>query len=212
MRFGNVEILNCDCMDYMRDLKDNFFDLAIVDPPYGIGRSKTSKGPGWAEHVDKGWDKEIPPKKYFDEIYRVSKNQIIWGGNYFVEHLKPSMGWLVWDKGQESWSTSDCELAYTSFQKALRRKVIFRYELHQKSTIIHPTQKPVKLYNWCMSYAANVIGNNNFTVLDTHLGSGSSAIAAHYFGCDFVGCEIDEEYYLASIERFEKETAQMSLL
>lgn len=196
-----------DCMDYMRDLKDNAFDLAIVDPPYGINRSKHVSGNGWKGYGNKEWDKERPNQEYFCELKRVSKNQIIWGGNYFVEHLKPSMGWLVWDKGQENFSTSDCELAYTSFLRALRRKVIHRYHNFQKSELIHTTQKPVKLYEWCL----NLYATSDQRILDTHLGSGSSAIAAHYFGCDFVGCEIDEDYYDAACRRFENETAQLAM-
>ena len=197
-------------MEYMANCKDNEFDLAIVDPPYGIGRDGSvrtiSKHGGRKAHEFKGWDNAIPSKEYFDELFRVSKNQIIWGANYFTEHLPSSMGWIFWDKGQRI-CNSDGELAFSSFNRALRVVEYNRVELLIEGTI-HPTQKPIKLYKWILDKYAE----KGQRILDTHLGSGSSAIAAHYFGCDFVGCEIDEDYYLQTLKRYDLNTRQLKLL
>jgi len=228
----SVELLNCDCMEYMATQPDNAFDLAIVDPPYGIGESgnknnsrdslpskkrvcvknPTGKGIASTKFIDKDWDKAPPKKEYFIELCRISKNQIIWGGNHLAGLInKNSPCWLVWDK-ENSGDFADCELAYTSFKTAVR-KFSFRWngmlqgDMKNKELRIHPTQKPVKLYQWLLDNYAQP----GQRILDTHLGSGSSAIAAHYFGCDFVGMEIDEDYYKAAKERFEKETAQLAM-
>jgi len=201
-----IELLNMDCMDYMRDCEDNAFDLAIVDPPYGIGRDGGETGKNWKLYEKKGWDTESPNKEYFSHLFRVSCNQVIWGANYFVEHLPKSMGWLFWDKGQDL-TMSDGELAFTSFEKALRRRVINRCKIYQNSDLIHPTQKPVELYEWVLTETAK----EGDRILDTHLGSGSSAIAAHYGQFDFVGIEIDEDYFNAAKARFEAETAQLDI-
>jgi len=205
-----VELLNIDCMEYMANCKDNEFDLAIVDPPYGIGRDgkpkSTSSHGGHKGYEFKGWDNETPSQEYFDELFRVSKNQIIWGGNYFSSFLPPSSGWVMWDKAQRL-DQADGELAYTSFAKPLRIWTKNRVVLQQEGTI-HPTQKPIKLYKWLLDKYAE----KGQRILDTHLGSGSSAIAAHYFGCDFVGCEIDEDYYLQTLKRYDLNTKQLQLL
>jgi site-specific DNA-methyltransferase (adenine-specific) len=201
-----IELFNMDCMEYMKGCDDNAFDLAIVDPPYGIGRDGGETGKNWKYYEPKEWDASPPNKEYFDELRRVSKNQIIWGANYFTQHLPASMGWCFWDKGQDL-TMSDGELAYTSFQRALRRKVMNRCEIYKKSELIHPTQKPVKLYDWLLKNYAEP----GQRILDTHLGSGSSAIAAHYFGVDFIGLEIDEDYYNAAKQRFDQETRQKSM-
>ena len=210
-----IELLNIDCMEYMATLPDKAFDLAIVDPPYGIGidgqKETTNKERNPKQnrklHAQKDWDKEIPPAEYFDELERVSKNQIVWGANYFVLHLKRSKkGWIFWFKGQEGLTMSDGELAYSSFDRPTRQVTINRVELLIDGTI-HPTQKPVKLYEWLFTNYAKP----GQRVLDTHLGSGSSAIAAHYFGVDFVGCEIDQDYYQAARQRFDKETRQCAM-
>ena len=209
-----IELLNVDCMEYMAEQPDNAFDLAIVDPPYGIGidgqkKQQSNKNPkhNRRHHEKKGWDNKIPDASYFRELERVSKEQIIWGGNYFVEHLvRGTKGLIYWDKGQDGLTMSDGELAYSSFNRPLRRYTINRSQLLRDGTI-HPTQKPVKLYKWLLANYAS----NDMWILDTHLGSGSSAIAAHYFGCDFVGCEIDPDYYRAAKERFGRETAQLAL-
>jgi len=199
-------------MELMSQYEDNHFDLAVVDPPYGIGvdgqkesiKGKKSDRKG---HKKKGWDSNIPNSNYFKELFRVSENQIIWGANYFVEHLfKGSKGWIVWDKGQHGLTMSDCELAFSSFNKPTRVKVINRVALLQDGTI-HPTQKPIKLYDWIFQNYAN----EGDKILDTHLGSGSIAIASHYAGLHLTACEIDEEYFKESIERIKRDTAQETL-
>lgn len=204
-----IELLNIDCMTYMAGLPDKAFDLAIVDPPYGIGRDgsvrTTSRHGGRKAHAFKGWDSKIPEDEYFDELFRVSENQIIWGANYFTKHLPSSMGWIFWDKGQRI-CNSDGELAYSSFPRALRCVVKNRVELLLEGTI-HPTQKPIYLYRWLFKNYAKP-GDR---ILDTHLGSGSSAIAAHKAGFSFVGCEIDLDYYNAACKRFKEQTAQQQL-
>ena len=208
-----IELLNCDCMEYMATVPDKYFDLAIVDPPYGIdcehmgGRGGKST---WKGHERKEWDKKTPPLEYFIELFRVSKNQIIWGANYFPQMLPPSMGWIFWDKMKHSFSTSDGELAYSSFKNKLR--VFQRYVNLDKGFLnkhgdIHPTQKPVALYNWLLTNYAK----KGQRILDTHLGSGSSAIAAHYFGVDFVGCELDKDYFEAAKARFDMATKQLAM-
>ena len=199
-------------MKLMARYPDNHFDLAIVDPPYGInvnmnmGKKKGEK----ARYEKKGWDNEIPNKIYFDELVRVSKNQIIWGGNYFTEHLKPSMGWIVWDKQvPEGVSFSDFELSWSSFNVAAK-KVRIPYcgfiGLGGKKRI-HPTQKPVKLYEWLlMNYA-----KDGDKILDTHLGSGSIAIACHNLGFDLTACELDKDYFDASLKRLQQHQAQIRM-
>lgn len=218
---SKVELLQGDCMDYMRSLPDKAFDLAIVDPPYGIDAANTfggeqrRSGNGAAMKTafeKKDWDAGIPDSAYFEELMRVSKNQIVWGANYMSHLLPPSMGWVVWDKDNGTTKFSDAELAFTSFNRALR---IWKYtwngmiqgDMKNKETRIHPTQKPVKLYEWLLSNYAK----EGDRILDTHLGSGSSAIAAHYGGFEFVGIELDEDYYKAAVERFNTETEQISL-
>jgi site-specific DNA-methyltransferase (adenine-specific) len=211
MRSGGIELLNCDCMEYMSTVPDKFFDLAIVDPPYGIERSGQpetfTKNPKHKrkEHKQKDWDNERPKSEYWKELFRVSKNQIVWGANYFTEYLPPSMGWIFWDKGQDL-SMSDGELAYTSFQVALRRKVINRVEI-LKDGSIHPTQKPIRLYKWLLDKYAEP----GQRILDTHLGSGSIAIACHDYKFDLVGCEIDTEYFELANKRYLNHIAQISM-
>jgi site-specific DNA-methyltransferase (adenine-specific) len=199
-------------MALMRRYPDKHFDLAIVDPPYGIGisgqkESKRGKQSDRKHHEEKGWDGTIPPAEYFRELERVSRNQIIWGANYFVEHLTHgSKGWIVWDKGQHGLTMSDCELAYSSFDRPTRVKVINRVELLTDGTI-HPTQKPVKLYRWLLENYAKP----GQRILDTHLGSGSHAIACHYAGMHLTACEIDADYFAAAQERIARETRQTTL-
>ena len=196
----------------MARYKDNYFDLAIVDPPYGIGISgqkekKQGKKSDRKYHKEKNWDNKIPDKKYFKELQRVSKNQIIWGANYFVKHLsKGTKGWIVWFKGQIGLTMSDCELAYSSFQKPTRVVNINRVDLLKQNTI-HPTEKPIRLYQWLLDNYAK----EGYTILDTHLGSGSIAIACHNLGFDLTACEIDKDYYNLAIERINKHKAQKRL-
>ena len=204
-----IELLNIDCMEYMAEQPDGAFDLAIVDPPYGIdaGNMQMGKGKNKQWGKSKNWDKTPPPDDYFDEVRRVSKNQIIWGGNYFS--LPLTGGWLFWDKDRgKDISFADGELAWTSFLNVLKKAVI-RYDgfIGSDNTRIHPTQKPIRLYQWIL----NQYAKKDMKILDTHLGSGSSAIAAHYFGCDFVGTEIDADYYRAAKARFEAETCQVAM-
>lgn len=229
-----IELLNTDCMEYMKTLKDNAFDLAIVDPPYGLGEagkrsgtrcSKTGSDKFWGTKntrgtailstpfEDKGWDNEPPPIEYFTELKRVSKNQIIWGANHFADRIDiTSSAWIVWDKDNGTSNFADCELAYTSFPTAVRM-FKFRWsgmlqgDMKNKEKRIHPTQKPVKLYQWLLSKYAK----KGDRVLDTHLGSGSSAIAAHYHGIDFVGTELDQDYFEAARQRLHEQTSQRTL-
>ena len=193
-----------DCVEGMKRYADNHFDLAIVDPPYGIGDKfkggKTGKM-NFNEIVNKDWDK-VPSDEYFAELQRVSKNQIIWGGNYF--NLPPTRCFIVWDKViSEDFSLAMAELAWTSFDK---RAKIYKLQV-PKNGKIHPTQKPVKLYDWLLHNYAKP----NDLILDTHLGSGSSRIAAYKGGFNFVGFEIDEEYFNAANKRFDNFKSQTRL-
>ncbi len=196
-------------MDLMKDFEDNHFDLAIVDPPYGIGRDgaagSTGKHGGRKAYKFKGWDGEPPSAPYFEELQRVARNQIVWGANFMNPHLPPSMGWVFWDKGQRI-NNSDGELAFTSFDRALRVFTLNRVALLIEGTI-HPTQKPVQLYKWLLTNYAEP----GQRILDTHMGSGSIAIACHYFGAHLTACEIDEDYFRAACERIERETRQATL-
>ena len=192
-------------------MADNSYELAIVDPPYGLGidgqKKSISKNPkhNRKEHKRKGWDSEIPSKEYFTQLMRVSENQVIWGANYFVEHLnKGTKGWVVWDKMQHGLTMSDCELAYSSFSKATRVFYANRVILQQEGGTIHPTQKPVKLYEWLLDNYAK----EGDKILDTHLGSGSIAIAWHNLGYDLTGYELDKEYYDNAIKRIKNHQAQ----
>ena len=199
---GNITLMNMDCMDYMKSLPDNAFELAIVDPPYGIG---ISSNPVRQQHSKKTWDNQIPSAVYFDELKRVSCNQIIWGGNYFLNHLGSTQGFLVWDKRQpHDFSLAMCELAWSSIQKPAK---MFTYSVLAEKNKQHPTQKPVKLYEWLLANYAK----EGDRILDTHLGSGSSAIAAHYGGFEFVGTELDSDYFEASVKRFQEQTKQMDI-
>lgn len=216
---GKIKLMNCDCMDYMKSLPDNAFELAIVDPPYGIkmqggvsygrpSRPNQYKSVTPPKHKRKTWDEKRPSSEYFLDLFRVSKNQIIWGANYFTEHIPPTMGWIYWGKFEDGSNFSDGELAFTSFDRALRR-----FRLHPFDGVsggrerIHPTQKPVKLYEWLLANYAK----EGDKILDTHLGSGSSAIAAHYSGFEFVGMELDPDYYEAAVKRFQDQTAQLDI-
>ena len=207
-----MKITNEDNMELMARYEDNYFDLAIVDPPYGLGidgqkENKRGKKSDRKLHKKKNWDNEIPSKEYFNELQRVSKNQIIWGGNYFVEHLtKGRKGWLVWFKGQIGLTMSDCELAYSTFNTPTRVVNINRVDLLKQKTI-HPTEKPIRLYQWILDNYAK----EGDKILDTHLGSGSIAIACHNLGYDLTACEVDKDYYDAAIKRIEQHKAQIRL-
>jgi len=206
------ETYNMDCMEYMQQFPDKHFELAVVDPEYGIKRSgQTETFTKNAKHKrkffeQKKWDEKPAPEEYFKELFRVSKNQIIWGANYFTKSLPPSMGWVFWDKGQDL-TMSDGELAFTSFERALRRIKINRSQLVVEGGTIHPTQKPVKLYKWLLSNYAKP-GDK---ILDTHLGSGSSRIAAYDLGFDFYATELDKDYFDAQEKRFQNFKSQLKL-
>lgn len=194
------EVYNIDCMEYMRTLPDKAFDLAVVDPPYGISITKSGRLKKYNSKCD--WDSEPPPDEYFNELFRVSKNQIIWGGNYF--NLPPTRCFLIWDKQQpEDVSFASCEFAWASLSGSA--KTFYLSPLHTKEYRIHTTQKPVALYAWIFSRYAKP----GYKILDTHLGSASSRIAAWDAGLDFVGCEIDPDYFKAQEERFQAHSAQL---
>lgn len=197
----NIEITNENNLDLMKRYSDKYFDLAIVDPPYGIG---ISKNPVRQMHKKKDWDNEIPSKQYFDELFRVSKNQIIWGGNYF--DLPPSQGFYIWDKKQpENFSLAMCEYAWSSIQKPAK---IWSLSVMKEQNKIHPTQKPIELYEWLIMRNAE----KGYKILNTHLGSGSIAIAIDIINkreklnLQFIGCELDTDYYNKAIERIKSKT------
>ena len=200
-----------DCVTALKRYADNHFDLAIVDPPYGLGidgqKGDVKKGVQIRKaHSFKGWDNAIPTAEYFTELKRVSKNQIIWGGNYFTEFLQPTKAWIFWYKGQQDLTMSDGEMAWTSMDKVTRMVNIHRTHIWQEKPM-HPTQKPVKLYDWILDKYAT----EGDLILDTHLGSGSSRIAAYKGGFNFVGFEIDKEYYEKQEKRFNDFKSQLRL-
>jgi len=219
-----IHLYNQDCMEAMASMKDGEFDLAIVDPPYGIGwaidgvknYAKRDSKPceAWKtrkpkEYKQKKWDSSPPPKEYFQELLRVSKFCIIWGGNYFTNHLPPSGHWIVWDKNVVMPTFSKGELAWCNIKNSLD---IFSflwagYRKGEECDRIHPTQKPVALYTWLLDKYAQ----KGWKILDTHLGSGSSAIAAHDMGFEFHGYELDEEYFEAASKRLKLHQQQMKL-
>ena len=209
MNRSKIELLNIDCLHYMKQCSDGQFDLAIVDPPYGIARAGQTetftKNPKHKRkaHKQKDWDNAIPTKEYFNELERISKNQIVWGANYFVEHLtKGTMGWVFWYKGQEGLSMSDGEIAYTSFDRATRIININRGLIAQKGGSIHPTQKPEKLYRWLLQNYAK----EGDKIFDSHLGSGSIEL-----GFDLTACEIDKEYFDNANKRLKLHRQQLQL-
>jgi site-specific DNA-methyltransferase (adenine-specific) len=203
-----MQITNEDNMALMARYPDNYFDLAIVDPPYGIGASGKTYGKRKKKHIVKDWDNETPDEKYFEELFRVSKNQIIWGGNYF--DLPLTNGWIIWDKDRQKETTfSDGEMAWTSFLSLLKiTKLKYDGFLGMDSDgRMHPTQKPIKLYKWLlMNYA-----KPNDKILDTHLGSGSIAIACHDLGFDLTACELDTDYFNGALKRLENHKLQLKI-
>ena len=213
-----MNITNECNMKLMSRYEDNHFDLAIVDPPYGIGedgkknhsRDKLGKA---KKYTPKNWDKETATVEYFTELKRVSKNQIIFGANHFIGNIPNanSSCWIVWDKDNTG-DFADSELAYTSFKTAVRNfkwrwNGMLQQDMKNKEIRIHPTQKPVKLYEWLlMNYA-----KEGDKILDTHLGSGSIALACHNLGYDLTACELDKEYYNAAMERIERHKQQLTM-
>ena len=226
-------VYNCDCMEYMRSVPDKTFDLAIVDPPYGIDAAKRDMGHGAKckgspdstaarlrkakfsqgagklkgralNQMNLDWDSEPPSQEYFDELFRVSKNQIIWGGNYF--NLPPTRGIVCWDKKQPWENFSQWEMAWTSFNCPAKLFSLSNSGSRNGEVKIHPTQKPIKLYEWLL----NKFGHQGDRILDTHVGSGSSRIACAELGFDFVGCEIDQAYFELQEKRFKEWSVQMA--
>lgn len=217
------KLYNVDYMQGMKEFPDKYFDLAIVDVPYGIGESNKAYLRGGKQHgkslavgteyKKKQWDRQPPPAEYFAELMRVSKNQIIWGANHFISRIPfDSSCWIVWDKDNGTTDFADCELAWTSFNTAVRR---YKYRWHgmiqqnmkEKEVRIHPTQKPVALYSWLLEKYAK----SGDIILDSHVGSASSLIACYRGGFHFVGFEIDPEYYKAANERLNAEMSQLRL-
>lgn len=220
MKTDKTRVFNMDCMEYMRSVDDGYFELAVVDPPYGINfgefnrTNKTSNGVRYKvnKYKNSKWDDSIPTDEYFSELKRVSINQIVWGGNYFPQlWINGCKGFIFWFKGNPVPNFSDGELAWTSFNK-VAKQIDYKYYGNlegnsSSSEKIHPTQKPVKLYEWLlMNYA-----KEEDKILDTHLGSGSSRIAAYNLGFDFTGIELDEEYFNASVDRFNTHKSQLTL-
>lgn len=212
-----INITNEDNIELMSRYDDNHFDLAIVDPPYGIKISKTGNVGGRKlakvkDYGKKEWDNNIPNKSYFEELKRISKNQIIFGGNYMIEHLKNTPCFLIWDKNNTG-NFADAELAWTSFKSATKIfkstwNGMLQHDMKNKEIRIHPTQKPIRLYEWIlMNYA-----KEGDKILDTHLGSGSIAIACHNLGFDLTACELDKEYYEAAMKRLKEHQSQLRLI
>ena len=209
---SKIQLYNEDNMELMARYEDNHFDLAIVDAPYGIGVNKMTLGKGKTKiyRGENDWDNEIPTEEYFKELFRVSKNQIIWGGNYFPFIWGyGGKGFIYWHKGNPGPSFADGELAWTSFNKVAKQ---FNYRYYgnlegntSASEKHHPTQKPVKLYEWLLTNYANT-GDK---ILDTHLGSGSIALACHNLGYDLTACELDEEYFKAASKRLKEHQQQL---
>jgi site-specific DNA-methyltransferase (adenine-specific) len=224
-----LTITNEDNMALMSRYPDKHFDLAIVDPPYGIGFDRENpamsagvrkdgtkrKVASWSNPKEKGytkkdWDKETPSEEYWKELMRVSKNQIIWGGNYFSDYLQPHGGWIVWEKGvPEGMSLSQAELAWNSCLNSVRIvKVLWAgYKKADNEDRFHPTQKPVALYKWLLEKYAK----EGDKILDTHLGSGSIAIACHDYNFDLTACELDKEYFDKAMQRINNHTAQIKM-
>jgi len=205
---------NSDNMEIMKQFEDKHFDLACIDPEYGIGMDGGNVGyKGNNNFEKKEWDKQRPTAEFFKEIMRISKNQIIWGGNYFADLLPPTRGWIVWDKGEGFYNRTyaECELAWTSFNKNVEK---FKFDPLAKGTYkgkIHPTQKPIELYEFCLKYADI---KDNSSIIDSNLGSGSIALAIDKVNkmenknLSFVGIELDTDYFQAALKRFNREIKQ----
>lgn len=210
-----INITNEDNMSLMKRYPDNYFDLAIVDPPYGINvanQNNTKRGKLGSKYIKKDWDLYPPEEEYFTELFRVSKNQIIWGANHFIEKInKNSSCWLVWNKKTVG-NTADCELAWSSFKTAVRRydflwEGFWQENMKNKEKRIHPTQKPAQLYKWILDNYSK----EGYKIIDTHLGSGSIAIACHDYGFELTACELDIDYYNSAIKRIKNHIGQQKL-
>ena len=217
---AKIDLHNTDCMEYLATLDDNAFDLAIVDPPYGIGedgrkgiRTSPSRPNSYKrepKYKAKGWDNKPPSIEFFSALLRVSRQVIIFGANHFIENIPSanSSCWIVWDKKNEGTDFADCELAWSNMKTAVRKFRAHKFEgTRGGKDCIHPTQKPVKLYEWLlMNYA-----KEGDRILDTHLGSGSIAIACHNLGFDLVGCELDTDYFKAAKKRLQQHQSQLRI-
>jgi len=202
MKYQLKHFYNMDCMEAMKEIPDKYFDLAIVDPPYGISITDSGRL-GKYNKNDNRWDDDVPTDEYFKELFRVSKNQIIWGGNYFV--LPATRCYVIWDKKQpEGLSFAMSEFAWTSFDRSA--KTFYRSPMQDKNRF-HPTQKPVALYEWLL----NNYAKQGDKILDTHVGSASSLIACHNLGFDYVGFELDTDYYNQATKRLERHKSQLNL-
>lgn len=213
---GKATLYNMDCMDLLKATPDKFYELAIVDVPYGRGEDKTTRTcratTKTIAHISKNWDSSSPDRDYFNELIRVSKNQIVWGANHFISKIAiDSSCWIVWNKKTAGY-TADCELAWTSFNTTVK-KFDFKWEgfwqenMKNKETRIHPTQKPAALYEWLLTNYAKP-GDK---ILDTHLGSGSHAIACNNLGFELTACELDRDYFDASVKRITQAKAQVRM-
>ena len=206
---GKIHIYNGDCMDLLKQTPDKYYDLAIIDPPYGIGEDGSNNHSRGKFAISKnyksysGGDKDSPPKEYFDELIRVSNNQIIWGANHFISKIPfDSSCWIVWDKDNGETDFADCELAYTSFDSAVRKfkwrwQGMLQENMKNKQIRIHPNEKPIQLYKWVLKNYAK----EGDTILDTHFGSLSIGIACHDMGFELTAIELDEDYYEAGKNR-----------
>ena len=211
------QIINADCLDILRELPDKSIDLVLTDPPYGIGeaagKNKSRGNKAIAkDYGNKYWDNSIPEKEIFNEILRVSKHQIIFGGNYFVEYLHNSPCWLVWDKNNGANDFADCELAWTNFKSAVRKYLwtwngMLQHDMKNKDVRVHPTQKPLKLFEMILSDYSN----ENDLILDCFSGSGTTAIACHNLKRRFICIERDTDYYNTSVERLKIAQSQLKL-
>lgn len=204
-------VFNEDCVQGLKRFSDNHFDLAIVDPPYGLGKKLKPRGgmigKSFAGMGEDSWDAEPPKAEYWEQLFRVSKNQIVWGGNYFIDYLKPTQCFLIWDKMNGTNPMADAEFAWTSIENKVARIFRMHHFSNGYDDKIHPTQKPTKLYDWIYRQFTK----EGDLILDTHLGSGSSRIAAEKAKLNFTGFEINKDYYEAQEKRFKNFTAQQRL-
>lgn len=208
---ADVQLIHGDCLDVLKTLDAGSIDAVVTDPPYGInfinGGGRSQKA-GWRDaRGDGDWDKYRPSKEIFDEILRIGRKVIVWGGNYFTDYLPPSMQWLVWDKCQRDFSLADCELAWSNQDRAAR---VFSFPrgAMQSERVNHPTQKPVSLMKWCIE----LVTQPGDTILDPFMGSGTTGVAAVKTGRRFIGCEIDPTYFAIAEKRIAEAQLQLPLL